>query len=69
MKDPSRTKPPKGYKVTLYQPEPGWYDCRVWRDGQVILTTSMTVFEFQSQARDIGIRRAWDIHDGKREWS
>lgn len=68
-----RSKPPKGYKVTtpVVSKEGGvkWYDCMVWKDGVVILRTSMTMFESKDKAYQIGVSRAWDIHDGKTEWS
>jgi len=64
-----KNKLPKGFKVTVYQPEPGWYDRKVWKDGLIILGTSMTMFEFKDKAREVGIRRAWDIFEGKKEWS
>jgi hypothetical protein len=68
-----RTKPPKGYKVTtsVVAKDMGvnWYDCMVWKDGRVILSTSMTMMESKQEAYRIGVRRAWDIHDEKGEWS
>jgi hypothetical protein len=62
-------KLPKGYKVTTYSPQPDWWDCRVWKDGQMILSTSGTMFDFKDQAYNCGIRRANDINNGAKEWS
>jgi len=68
-----RSRPPRGYKITtpVVSKEGGynWYDCMVWKDGRVILSTSMTMFDIKSKAYEIGVRRAWDIHDGKEDWS
>lgn len=68
-----RNKPPRGYKVTtpVVSKEGGtkWYDCMVWKDGQVILRTSMTMFERKEDAYAIGVRRAWDIYEGKTQWT
>jgi hypothetical protein len=65
-------RPPKSYRVTtsVVSREGGvkWYDCQVWKDGIVILSTSMTMFELKSKAYEIGVRRAWDIYNGKKEW-
>jgi hypothetical protein len=69
----NRERPPKGYKVTtpVVSKEQGinWYDCQVWKDGRIILSSSMTMFELKSKAYEIGVHRAWDIHDGKDSWS
>ena len=70
----NRERPPKGYRVTtpVVSKEQGvnWYDCQVWKDGKMILSSSMSMFELKSKAYEIGIRRAWDIHCGKDgDWS
>jgi len=69
----NRAKPPRGYRVTVKRVSmngPGnWYDCQVWKDGRMILGSSGTAFEIKDKAKNIGISRAWDIHDGKKEWS
>lgn len=66
-------RPPKGYKVTtsVVSKEGGvkWYDCQVWKDGVVILSSSGTMFEFKDKAYEIGVKRAWDIYNNKKDWS
>jgi hypothetical protein len=69
---------PKGYRVTTHiasvTADSGfgktkWYDAMVWKDGTVILSTTMTSFESKDKARESGIRRAWDIFNGAKNWS
>lgn len=68
----NRNKPPKGYRVTVKRINvsgTSMYDSQVWRDGNMILRASGTAFEFKDKAYEIGVSRAWDIKDGKKEWS
>ena len=60
---------PKGYRVTVFRAEQGMYDCRVWKDGSIVLGTSGTMFEFRDRARACGVRRAWDMYHGRPVWT
>lgn len=68
--------PPKGYRVKVVRVKAAggekMYDCQVFKSDNAflpVLSTSMTCFEFKYQARQMGINRAWDIHNGATEWS
>jgi len=74
--DPKESeKPPKGYRVTVRKIKVGdgafgyMYDCMVWRDRQIILNTSGTMFNYIEQARQCGNQRAWDIFHNRGEWT
>jgi hypothetical protein len=73
METENRNKPPKGFKVTtpVVSTTGGtkWYDCVVWKDGTIILNSSGTMFESKQKAYEIGVRRSWDIFDGKTQWT
>lgn len=60
---------PKGYRVSVSDVGDGLYDCKVWKDGQLVLATSGTAFLLKADARACGKRRAWDIHNNKTVWS
>jgi hypothetical protein len=68
-----RLRCPKGYKVTVHQVKnmgPGtWYDCRVWKDGQIVLSTSMTAMENKEKMREMGVQRAIDLNNGATSWT
>lgn len=73
-----KSKLPKGFKVTVHDcghqmSDPvgrnQWFDCRVWRNGSLVLSTSGTAFEQREEARDCGVCRAWDIFNGANSWS
>ncbi len=62
-------KLPKGFKVVVYKVEDDMWDMSVWRDGAMVLSTSGTAFHYRGEARACGIRRAWDIQQGKEQWT
>lgn len=64
-----RTKPPHGFRVTLYKVENEMWDVRVWRNNYLVLSTSGTAFDLTRDARECGIKRAWDIAENKKTWS
>ena len=70
-------KPPRGYKVTVrkikipsgFDGDAYMYDCMVWHDHHIILSTSGTMFDYTEQARECGNQRAWDIFHNRGEWT
>jgi len=53
-----KVKCPKGFKVSVFKVDGGMYDCKVWKDSQLIIYTSNTAFDYSDQARAYGNKLA-----------